>query len=86
MPVKMKEKKLIELLKQVKEVLDKYHTEFWLECGTLLGAVRIGKFIPWEHDIDLSTWQDRVSESVRMSISRELSSKGFKVYMLRRIG
>lgn len=75
------ENSLISLLWQVKEVLDNYNIEFWLECGTLLGAVRNGKIITWEHDIDLATWQDRVSESVKISISRELSNRGFDVYI-----
>jgi len=77
------ENSLVGLLRRVKEVLDKHNIEFWLECGTLLGAVRNGKFIPWEHDIDLGAWQDRVSESVKISISRELSNKGFDVYVVR---
>ena len=81
MPVKIKEKKLIELLKEVKEVLNKHNIEFWLDCGTLLGAVREGKFLEWEHDIDLGAWQERVSDSIKISISRELSDSGFKLYI-----
>ena len=52
----IRENNLIDLLRQVKEVLDKYNIEFWLDCGTLLGAVREGKFLAWEHDIDLGGW------------------------------
>lgn len=33
------EKNLIYLLYEIKEVLDEEMIEFWLECGTLLGAV-----------------------------------------------
>lgn len=76
-----RENALIELLRQVKEILNKYNIEFWLDCGTLLGAVRSGKFIPWEHDIDLGAWQEKVSHSLKMSISRELFNEGFDVYV-----
>lgn len=75
------ENHLVELLRPVKEVLSKYNIEFWLDCGTLLGAVRNGKFIPWEHDVDFGAWQEKVSNNVKESISKELSNKGFDVYV-----
>jgi len=53
----MDEKKAIEALRQVKEVFDNYDVEYWLDCGTLLGAVRNGKIIPWDNDIDLGMWK-----------------------------
>jgi len=77
----VKEQMILALLRQVKEVLDKHNIEFWLECGTLLGAVRDGKFIPWEHDIDLGAWQEKVPETVKISISKELCDRGFKVWI-----
>jgi hypothetical protein len=45
-------------LKAVKEVFDKFGIEFWLNSGTLLGAVRDGKIIEWDNDIDLSMWEN----------------------------
>ncbi|GAH36594.1 unnamed protein product, partial [marine sediment metagenome] len=47
----MDEKIAIDTLKCVKNVLDNYGIEFWLDTGTLLGAVREGKIIPWDSDI-----------------------------------
>ncbi len=75
----MTEHILINLLRQVKEVLDKHNIEFWLECGTLLGAVRNGKFIPWEHDIDLGAWQEKMTDVIKTSILKELCSRNFAV-------
>lgn len=77
----MKEDKLIELLREVKEALDEHGIEFWLGAGTLLGAVRNGKIIPWEHDIDLYTWDTNVSANVKRLVAKELSDKCFKVHI-----
>lgn len=52
----MEEEKAIELLKEVKIILDKHNIHYWLDDGTLLGAVREKKLVPWDHDIDLGMW------------------------------
>ena len=49
----MNEDKLLYNLKIVKKVLDEYGIFYWLGGGALLGAVRSGKFIPWDMDVDL---------------------------------
>jgi len=51
---KTKEQIFIENLREAKEVFDKYNIKFWLDWGTLLGAVRDKKTIPWDIDTDLS--------------------------------
>ena len=46
--------KSIEVLKSVIEVLNRLNIDYYLDFGTLLGAVRDGKLIPWDDDIDIS--------------------------------
>lgn len=75
------ENNLIYLLHQIKEVLDKYNIEFWLDCGTLLGAVRDGKFIPWEHDLDFGVFYKKNIKNFRFSIAKAFSDKGFKIFV-----
>ena len=68
---------LVDLLRRVKEVLDEHNIEFWLECGTLLGAVRDSKIMPWEHDLDFGAWS--VPHDIEVSIAKQLSAKGLRV-------
>lgn len=56
----MKEIDLTELRKIQLEILDnvssfckKNKINYWLDCGTLLGAVRHSGYIPWDDDIDI---------------------------------
>ena len=41
------------LLKKLDEVCKKHSLRYWIECGTLLGAIRHQGFIPWDDDIDV---------------------------------
>ena len=73
----MNEKAAIETLHQIKEVFDAHGIEYWLDMGALLGFVRNGKIIPWDHDIDLSTWHTQVPKIY--DALQELWDKGFKL-------
>lgn len=44
---------LLEMLKDVKNVFDKYKIDYMMSGGSLLGTIRHQGFIPWDDDIDL---------------------------------
>lgn len=45
-----------QALIEVKNVFDSYNIVFWLDAGTLLGAVREAKILDWDTDADLGMW------------------------------
>lgn len=45
--------RMADLLEYADRVLGEHGIPYWISCGTLLGAVRHGGFIPWDDDIDV---------------------------------
>ncbi len=44
----------VALLKRFTDFLDAHSIHYWLDFGTLLGAIRHGGFVPWDDDLDIS--------------------------------
>ena len=43
----------LKTLSKIDQVCKKYEIKWFADCGTLLGAVRHGGFIPWDDDLDI---------------------------------
>ena len=43
----------LEILKKLTDVCDKYGVKYVLAYGTLIGAIRHKKIIPWDDDMDI---------------------------------
>ena len=57
----------LDLLFKLDEVCKKYNLKYWLDGGSLLGAIRHKGFIPWDDDVDLVMFRDDYDKLVEVS-------------------
>lgn len=48
----------LEIMDSIEKVCTKHNITWWVESGTLLGAVRHNGFIPWDDDCDIAMMRD----------------------------
>ena len=73
----MRDDLAIKNLEEIKAVFDKFAVEYWLDLGTLLGAVRDRRILPWDDDVDIGV---REANWIKiLSLVSEFRKKGFYV-------
>ena len=61
----------LEILFEVDKICRKHKIEYVLDCGTLIGAMRHGGFIPWDDDLDIAVRKKDVPR-LRKILQQEL--------------
>ena len=65
------------------EILKKFDIKFWIDFGTLLGAIRDNVISDWDHDFDVSVLD---VDREKLILSKELlEKKGYKVVLQKNI-
>jgi len=54
-------KRSVDLLYNVVTIFEEQGIKYWLDQGTLLGAIRENDFITWDDDIDLGVWKHDIN-------------------------
>ncbi len=50
--------RMLEIMVEVDLICRRHKIPYWIDYGTLLGAVRHGGFIPWDDDLDISVQKE----------------------------
>ena len=59
-------KSINNLFKKVITLLEKHNITYWIQGGTLLGAVRNKGIIPWDDDVDISILENEVNKLLNL--------------------
>lgn len=70
------QRSLLDLLKRFINVANKEKLRWWATGGTLLGAVREGKIIEWDDDIDIEAPSETIE---KLKTSKELEKEGLRL-------
>ncbi len=71
----------IKLLKIVVDTLNRHKIEYYLDFGTLIGAMRDNAFIPWDDDIDISLLHEKDYEKIPEILNEIKKEYGYRTYL-----
>lgn len=76
------ENKLLFILKTTHELLVKSKINYWIDSGTILGAIRHKSIIPWDDDIDISVINTRENNRKIKALKNSLNKYNLDIVKL----
>lgn len=76
---------LLILLTEFDRVCKKYKVQYYLICGSLLGAVRHRSFIPWDDDVDVAMTREEFNKFRRIA-AKEWKGSDFAFVNYNQVG
>jgi phosphorylcholine metabolism protein LicD len=72
---------LIRMLVDTDNILNDLNIEYWLDCGTLLGAIRDNQLISWDNDIDLGCWKTTSDYEMKQELRSKFEELDYEVFL-----
>ncbi|MCR5294616.1 MAG: LicD family protein, partial [Lachnospiraceae bacterium] len=71
----------MEVLSDIDRVCRRHNIKWFADCGTLMGAVRHGGYIPWDDDLDICMLRDDYERFLKYAVE-EMPKDGYFVFNL----
>lgn len=73
----LEKEKLVRVLKTIKSIFEENGIFYWLDYGTLWGAIRDQKIMTYDTDIDVGVWLDEIIKIARTK--KEFEKHGYEL-------
>lgn len=75
------QEKLVYMITAFDEVMTELNIVHWLDCGSLLGAMRYGNVIPWDYDGDVSFVRSEADKLHDGGIAQKIMKERYGIHL-----